>query len=306
MPPPSDSTASSLASNTPFRNPNRSSRPANSDVRPAPPSARALSMRTLTAPLPLSFRGSPVFGSRLAVQRRWSSPRGSWPCRPPACRPRLRPRPATIGTPVPSISTRTRSAEGASGSTSSRSNACTSWPIRTLRRWRVDFGTSTPARFLSLRLAASYLSELAASAQMLSAPGVAFLPTRSSERSKGCKPTRHPRQWHWIRSRSISPSRDKNPFTARAFWSIRSSPASTSRAAHFAAVAPVLRDDDVALADDGRMLRRRLIRQTSQIRHRVRMAELLFLAYHMPSAALARMRGARRARVVGNRIRSAP
>ena len=44
---------------TPFWNPNRSKRRANSDVRLTPPSARALSMRTLHAPLPLSFRGSP-------------------------------------------------------------------------------------------------------------------------------------------------------------------------------------------------------------------------------------------------------
>ena len=90
---PSDGTANSSASNTPLQSPNRSKRSANSDVRPAPPSALALSMRTPAAPLPLSFRCSPVFGSWLsAVQRRWPSPRGSSPCRPPACWTGPRPR----------------------------------------------------------------------------------------------------------------------------------------------------------------------------------------------------------------------
>ena len=43
---PSDSTTSSLASNKPFRVPNRSKRAAKSEVRPAPPANRAQSMRT--------------------------------------------------------------------------------------------------------------------------------------------------------------------------------------------------------------------------------------------------------------------
>ncbi len=51
---PSDSTTNSLASNKPFQSPNCSSRAPNSEV--PPPAARALSMRTLTAPLVLSFR----------------------------------------------------------------------------------------------------------------------------------------------------------------------------------------------------------------------------------------------------------
>ena len=44
--------------------------------------------------------------------------------------------------------------------------ACISWTVLTPRRWRVDLGTATPTRFLSLRLAASSLLEPAASAQM--------------------------------------------------------------------------------------------------------------------------------------------
>ena len=86
--------------------------------------------------------------------RRRPSPRGSSPRRPPACRPRPRPRGRAIGTPVPSIPSRTRFA-GGDASASARSNACISSPSLTTWRWRVDAGTSTPAKFLSLRRACS-------------------------------------------------------------------------------------------------------------------------------------------------------
>ncbi len=71
---------------------------------------------------------------------------------------------AAIGTPVPSIPGRTRSAAGDAASASSRSNACISSPILTLWRWRVALDTAAPARFRSLRFASPQLSEPAASA----------------------------------------------------------------------------------------------------------------------------------------------
>ena len=59
--------ANSLAANKPFRSPNCRRRAPNSELQPTTPAARALSMQALTAPLVLSFRGSPVFGSRLSA-----------------------------------------------------------------------------------------------------------------------------------------------------------------------------------------------------------------------------------------------
>ena len=53
---PSDSTARYLAAKAPFQNPNRSRRPANSDVPLTPPAAFALSMRTPSACLPCAPR----------------------------------------------------------------------------------------------------------------------------------------------------------------------------------------------------------------------------------------------------------
>ena len=63
--------------------------------------------------------------------------------------------PAVIGTPVPSIPTRTRFAGGLRSPASARSNSSISWPILAPQRWSVDFGTRTPARFPSLRLASA-------------------------------------------------------------------------------------------------------------------------------------------------------
>ena len=78
-------------------------------------------------------------------------------------------------------------------------------------------------------------------------------------------------------------------------------------AAHAAALPPILHANAAGLADHGRMLRRLLVRQALQIRHRVRMAELriLLLACHDASDARARMRGARRSRVFGSRAGTA-
>ena len=123
---------------------------AGGEARPAPFTACALSVRTPAAPLFRSFRGSPVFGSRLSAARQTMTFAA-----PSACLPAtLSTSRAAIGTPVSSISSRTRAA-GGDASASSRSNACISSPILVLWRWRVAFDTVMPARFPSLRTASS-------------------------------------------------------------------------------------------------------------------------------------------------------
>ena len=66
---PSDSTTTSSAASTPFRCVNCARRAANSEARPAPSADRALSMRTPAAPFFQSVRGSPVFGSGRSTSR---------------------------------------------------------------------------------------------------------------------------------------------------------------------------------------------------------------------------------------------
>ena len=70
---PSDSTTSSSALNKAFRYTNRSGRAAKSEIRLTPFTARALSIYTPAGPLFRSFRGSPVFGSRLTAVKQMTA-----------------------------------------------------------------------------------------------------------------------------------------------------------------------------------------------------------------------------------------
>ena len=72
-----------------------------------------------------------------------------------------------------------------------------------------------------------------------------------------------------------------------------------------AADTPILREHAVMLADDGKMLRRRLVRQSLQIRHRIRMAELRVLSLDCHDALVCSRPDARcrRSRGFGNRPR---